>query len=50
MAAGAVQGSFLEVEFVEDEDAEVAVGGVGECHGGECEGGIEMGMYMCEVI
>lgn len=42
MAAGAVHGAFLEVDFVEDLYAEVAVFGVGYCHGrvdgGECEG------------
>jgi hypothetical protein len=41
-----VHGPFLEVDFVEDLDAEVAVFWVGYCHGGECEGGMEMGKYI----
>jgi hypothetical protein len=44
-----VHGAFLEVEFVEDLDAEIAVFGVGYCHSREREGGTEMGKYI-EVI
>jgi hypothetical protein len=46
VAAGKVPGAFLEVEFVEELDAEVAVVGVGDWHFGfgggnrfECDGG-----------
>jgi hypothetical protein len=45
VAAGSVHGPFLKVDFIEDLDAEVAVFGVGYCHRGEYEGGMEMGKY-----